>query len=127
MPRYVLVHFDDNEKAKSFVERVNGDYIAVAGSNRGFFVRAVWAVPTKYCECTRGRDKMWPFTRGLRSGWWLHADCGRPTKAWATGVGWFAAIGRNILPGNTDLVPEGWGIARPEHPDLDHSHTPATH
>jgi hypothetical protein len=109
MPRYILVEFDDNAQAKKFVERVNGHY-GLPLSERPFRVRAVWARATKYCMCTRSSGKMWSFSRGMKSGWWLHSDCGRPTRAWATGTHWFASIGRNILPGNIDYVPEGWGV-----------------
>lgn len=113
MPRYVLVRFEDNDKAKKFVEKVNRYWGFNPDNERDFSVRAVWAIPTKYCECTRSSNKMWSFSRGLKSGWWLHTDCGRPTRAWATGVHWFGMIGRNILPYNNDPVPQGWGLPNP--------------
>lgn len=112
MPRRVLVEFDDNDAAKKFVERVNGVY-GQPTNDRDFRITAVWAVPTKFCECEGGRDKMFPFSRGVKSGWWLHVDCGRPTRRWAIGNHWFASIGRNLLPGNADWVPIGWGIRDP--------------
>jgi len=112
MPRYVLLQFDDTVKAAAFVRRVNGEYAAV-DDDRPIKVRAVWAIPTKFCECQRSRGKMWPFSRGVKSGWWLHVDCGRPTRAWGLGVHWFDSIGRNLLPGNHDEVPQGWGL--PNH------------
>lgn len=109
MPRYVLVEFDDNAAAKKFVERVNGRY-GMPTEQRSFRVRAVWALPTKFCECTRSSGKMWAMTRGLKSGWWLHSDCGRPGRRWAAGDHWWDSLGRNLLPGNTDYIPRGWGL-----------------
>lgn len=111
MARYVLLEFEDNAKAKKFVERVNGSYEAVESRANGIRARAVWAIPTKFCECTRGLRRSFPFTRGRKSGWWIHVECGRPTRAWSSGNHWFDSIGRNLLPGNTDLIPEGLGVA----------------
>lgn len=110
MARYVLLEFDDNASAKRFVQGVNEDYAAVLPDYKTRRCIAVWAKPTLFCECTRGVKGMNPFRRGVKSGWWVHAPCGRPTRAWAKGNHWFSAIGRNLLPGNTDYVPMGWGL-----------------
>lgn len=114
MARYVLVEFDDNAKAKAFVEKVNGEYGMPQNPERGFRVRAVWGKPTKFCDCIGARKGMFPYFRAPKSGWWVHSDCGRPNKHWARGNHWFAALGNNLLPGNTDFRPgdppgSSWG------------------
>lgn len=112
MAMYVLVEFDDNAQAKRFVEKVNGAFEAVDGDYMSRRVRAVWGRPTKFCDCAGGKGKMVSFRRTDKAGWWVHSDCGRPTKAWGeTHNHWYSAIGRNLLPGNKDFVPgqSNWG------------------
>lgn len=109
MARYVLVEFDDDAAARKFVEKVNGNYGLPEGE-RKFRVRAVWGKPTKFCDCIGARKGLMGFRRGEKSGWWLHTECGRPTRQWAKGNHWFSAIGRNLLPGNKDYTPGStWG------------------
>lgn len=114
MARYVILAFDDNKEADAFiaaVERANE-----TGNNHVFyttphstlpneygmtglvkaFVRGVYMRPTQFCSCadkTKGG-----YTRGKKWGIWVHSTCGLPTKAWATGDHWYAAMGRNLLP-----------------------------
>lgn len=114
--RYVLLEFDDAAMAKAYVAKVNGQYGMPVDSEKRVRVRAVWAKPSKFCECTKGDRGTNPYRRGEKSGWWVHAPCGRPNRVWAAGAHWFSALGRNLLPGNTDHVPQGWG--------LDHSPSP---
>lgn len=110
MARYVLLEFDDNAAAQKFVAKVNGEYHAVDSDFSTRRVKAVWGKPTKFCECVRGTKGANPFYRAKKSGWWVHYPCGRPTKMWAKGNHWFSAIGRNLLPGNKDYTPGGWGV-----------------
>lgn len=118
MARYVLLEFDDNAQAKAFVAKVNGDYHVVEmgeGTKPLIRVRGVWGKPTLFCECTKMRAPyrgMRPFRHAPKSGWWVCAQCGRPTKAWAKGNHWASALGRNLLPGNKDHNPHqtAWGL-----------------
>lgn len=112
MARYVLVEFDDNAAAQRFVEKVNGEYAAVDPQYNTRRVRAVWGKPTRFCDCDSGTKGANPYRRGEKSGWWLHAQCGRPSRFWALGNHWFSALGRNLLPGNDDYMPAGWGIMK---------------
>lgn len=106
MARYVLVEFEDNAKAKAFVEKVNGENAAIDMPARGFRVRAVWPKPTKFCECTKADRSQSSYRRGEKTGWWIHAVCGRPSKQWGEKhTHWFSAIGKNLLPGNKDFDP----------------------
>lgn len=119
MPRYVVIEFDDNAEARRFVEKANGAYEANL-SRASRRVIGVWAKPTLTCECGGWTQrKMFAFYRSAKSGWWVHHDCGRPTKNWARRDQWAWLIGRNLLPGNTDKCPEGWGVADdPRRPEL---------
>ena len=110
MARYVLVSFDDNEKADTFVTACQDTGILGVVSNedasmRHFApeVRAVYQMPTKFCDCTDGKNRK--FTRGKKYGWWVHSLCGKPTRAWARGEHWFQALGRNLLA-KTPQAPE---------------------
>lgn len=111
MARYVLLAFDDNEKADEFVEACQETGIVGAnayemGTLTHFApeVRAVYQMPTKFCDCTVGKGGR-GFTRGKKYGWWVHSTCGKPTRAWARGEHWFTALGRNLLE-RTPQAPE---------------------
>jgi hypothetical protein len=128
MAKYILLSFDDNEKAEGFItacqetgitaqvrhEPENPEHgSALLWEHFTPDVRAVYQMPTKFCTCLGGKKT---FTRGKKYGWWVHADCGKPTQAWATGSHWFQALGRNLLP-KTPQAPEyrgdgNWGIPR---------------
>lgn len=123
MAKYILLAFDDNDKAEAFVTACQDTGILGVVSNedasmRHFAptVRAVYQMPTKFCDCTEGKNKK--FSRGKKYGWWVHAACGKPTKAWAHGSHWYTALGNNLLP-KTPQAPEyrgdgDWAMVRPE-------------
>lgn len=99
MAKYVLLSFDDDKAADEFVQRFTDDVQERATYQRiGIyaFVRAVYKKPTKFCECTGVKNR--GFTRGKKFGWWVCAQCGKPTSAWAAGAHWFLALGKNLLP-----------------------------
>lgn len=110
--RYVLLEFDDAAQAKAYVTKINGAYGVSIKPEAKVRVRALWAKPALFCECSGAEKGANPYRRGEKSGWWIHAACGRPNRVWARGNHWFSAIGRNLLPGNTDYTPSGWGIDR---------------
>lgn len=106
MAMAVLVEFDDDARAKAFVERVNGRYgvpeVPHSASQRR--VTGVWKVPTKFCDCAETGRKMdiKAYVRGEKYGWWIHT-CGRPSKFWVKArYRLWEAMGRNILPGAED-------------------------
>lgn len=111
MARYVLVAFDDNEKADQFVAACQNTGVVAAvtltDTSLTHFapeVRAVYMKPTLFCDCTvdkKGRG----FTRGKKYGLWVHSACGKPTRAWARGEHWFQALGKNLLD-RTPQAPE---------------------
>lgn len=110
----VLVEFDDNAAAKRFTEKVNGRWGAVEGDYMSRRVIGIFYRPTKFCSCatdgTKGMRGANPFFRSKKTGWWVHWPCGKPTRVWGQMRNhWASALGRNILPGNTDYQPEGWG------------------
>lgn len=73
MARYVVISFDDNEKAEHFIAGIpQVDDIKVV---------ALIAKPTLFCEtrgigCTTGRVKPW--SRGKKWGWWICNGCYKP-------------------------------------------------
>lgn len=84
----------------------------------GTFVRAMYQKPTKFCDC--GTATGLPFarkssyTRSLKYGWMVHTQCKKPTTNWASGEGWYAALGTNLLP-ITGRAPEWRGVGIKGH------------
>lgn len=102
----VLMEFDDDDKARLFVEKVNGRFgtpeVPHSASRRR--VVGVWKVPTKFCRCASQGQKMKisGYSRGPKYGWWIHT-CGRPSKFWRDArYRLWDALGKNILPGAVD-------------------------
>jgi hypothetical protein len=84
MARYVVIEFDDNSVAETFVadhaETIRGDGQRIVG---------VFVKPGKTCDCpdmarANYGDKNWKFAgigRGEKFGWWVCTRCNRPRKA----------------------------------------------
>lgn len=81
MARYVVLSFEDNTKAETFIS----DKLVLGPDLQDLFagtllgeakVEAIFAKPTKFCECTKKR-KGW--FRGKKYGWWVCSNCGLPT------------------------------------------------
>jgi hypothetical protein len=114
MARYVLVAFDNDIAADEFVQAVErpGGFFFLGSdghfrtanitddpTNTTAFVRGVWQKATKFCDCQPGGKKQERgFTRSKKYAWWVHADCGKPTKLWASGEHFFYSLGKNLLP-----------------------------
>jgi hypothetical protein len=102
MARWVTLEFDDNDAAEKFVLYMHGlsphgggvpgpinvGSIALAYST----VRAVFAMPTKFCHC--GEKKFW--SRSKRYGWWVHR-CGKTSEAWGGNFHSVIAEAKNLL------------------------------
>jgi hypothetical protein len=117
--RYVLLSFDDNDDAEVFIANLHDvGYLMSVDTRTGVrklaaAVRGLWAKPTKYCECKGGGRS--GFTRGKKYGWWVHVNCGKPTKGWVSGDHWAPALGTNLLPISED-APEHRGPGHVTHP-----------
>jgi len=109
MAVYVVVEFDDNAEAKRFVEKVNEGFEAVDPDYKRRRVIGIWYKPTKFCPCTGADGSNNAFMRAPKTGWWVHYTCGKPKKAWA-GHGVWESLGVNVLPGNDNDKPAGWGV-----------------
>lgn len=102
MAKYVLLQFDEDRQADDFVEQIQKNGSAIMDDHGGGVwsvsatVRAVFKKPTKFCDCKGVKNR--GFTRGKKFGWWVCAQCGKPTPAWAAGAHWFMALGKNLLP-----------------------------
>lgn len=124
MARYVLVAFDQDKDAEEFVQSVGrrGGFFFL-GTDGHFrtanvpedpttsnaFVRGVWQKPTKFCDCQPSSKKQdRGYSRSKKYSWWVHKDCGKPTKLWASGEHFFYSLGRNLLPVSTE-APEWRG------------------
>lgn len=106
MARYVVVTFDDNAEAERFVASLAMDAVFLGvpdadgemtfGPLAHASARAMYMKPTVFCDCSIGRVD--GFKRGQKYGLWVHTKCGKPTKLWAQGDRWYAALGKNLLP-----------------------------
>lgn len=115
MAVYVLLAFNDDAQAKTFVEDIltypNDAILTPAQENDvRATVEGVYQKPTKYCECDRHAKG---FTRGKNYGWWVCAQCGKPTPLWSRGDMWYTAIGSDLLPNELHTngkkaTPIGW-------------------
>jgi hypothetical protein len=76
MARYVVISFDDNDEADSFVKH------NMLG--HGSTIEAVFAKPTVFCDSNKscfvklGARKSHSFTRGKKYGWWVCSTCKKP-------------------------------------------------
>lgn len=114
MPFYIVLQFDDDQAAKDFaakcfkgtaVPNENGDLVPKDSVEQktlqtlfGFRVFGIWRKPTKFCQCGGGGRGKVAFTRSLGYGWWVCANCSKPTAMWASGARWFTIFGKNLLP-----------------------------
>lgn len=129
MARYVILSFDNNAEADAFITAVESNRTSSASQvfftvpdvsevqefrvvhlPATTFVRGLYMRPTQFCQC-EGAYKG-PFARGQKYGLWVHATCGKPTRAWAAGDHWYSSMGKNLLPPSPE-APEwrGEGIA----------------
>jgi hypothetical protein len=118
----VLLEFDSDEEAKSFVKEVLHPQTPGMEDTQGRFwpfrVRGAWKRPTLFCECgITKKNIIQPqhrggFRRGPKYGWWIHAQCGKPTKWWANGDFWRYTLGVNLLPESLGAIEEQGPDAR---------------
>lgn len=91
MARYVLVEFEENDDAEKFVEAINNGKVfyttphrklegefSVVQPNGDTTVRALFAKPTQFCQCSNPGDRS---VRGAKFGWYVHAACGKPKQS----------------------------------------------
>lgn len=75
MARYVLIEFDEDDKADALVRKIEGvesDTYRVAG---------MYQKPTSYCSCPDTQEhKKHEVGRGKKFGWWVHLICRKPRK-----------------------------------------------
>jgi hypothetical protein len=99
MAKYVLLEFEDDEEAKTFVNEVRK---AAKEETRAFCrdewadlrIRAVWQKPAGWCQCSHREG--WGQTKKL--GWWVCALCKLPSRAHYRGDAWHNSFGANLLP-----------------------------
>lgn len=99
MAKYVMLRFEDDKEADILIEAVQSGDVSKLDTVLQFgsaFVRAVFKIPTKFCECTSVKNRGW--TRGKKYGWWVCSICHKPSKSWGTGHHWFLGLGKNLLP-----------------------------
>ena len=78
MPRYLVIEFADNGEADIFREKVD----KLTSEGKRFRVAGMFAVPhLMRCQCARvsvGVYKIPKPRRGMKFGWWLCGNCGKP-------------------------------------------------
>lgn len=105
MAVYVMLQFDDEQQAKTFVTDIidypDSDILTPSQENNvRAKVRAVFKKPTLFCTCGPDSKKIsreGGGTRGKKYGWWVHVRCGKPKAPWTEGAQWYA-MGTNLLP-----------------------------
>jgi hypothetical protein len=106
MAVYVLLSFEDDAQAKTFVKDmveypdsqlltpVQENYVSAK-------VCGVWKRPTLFCQCT----KSYGWKKGTKYGWWVCDHCGKPSRMKAhSSTEWELALGTNLLP--PEVCPE---------------------
>jgi hypothetical protein len=73
----------------------------------------VYKCPTLFHESSECRGDT-TFARGPKYGWMVCTRCGKPTRAWAEGDGWYTSLGTNMLP-VTEEAGEYRGYGVPGH------------
>jgi ribosomal protein L37AE/L43A len=73
--RYVVVEFDDNDEADSFVNTLGVFNPSDDGSSMR--VIASYMKPTQFCECPKPEEKS---VRGKKYGLWVCRMCNKPHK-----------------------------------------------
>lgn len=94
----ILLHFDDEEAALSFVEDLeeNQDKPHMQ-TVPGGKVTAIYKAPTMFCEGHGGKKTALGFTMGMKWGWWVCATCKKPSKLyWQNIVEKQSSFGKNI-------------------------------
>jgi|SRR6478609_6845060 len=105
MAKYVVLRFEDNDQADTFVEdmlREPDEPILTPVQEND--VRAtpvgVYRAPTMFCARADGRHKgrVQGFTHGKKFGWWVCGQCGKPTLLWGSSHQAVIGSGVNLLP-----------------------------
>lgn len=102
----VLLSFEDDEQAKTFVRDImsypDSDILTPTQENH---VRAevcgAWKEPTLFCnplDGHRGKKTEGGYTRGRKYGWWVCGKCGKPSKFAQGSTKWELALGTNLIP-----------------------------
>jgi hypothetical protein len=121
MAKYVLLAFDDDKKADEFLQKnfLGSEYVDYESAEVWATLRAVFKKPTQFCQCTAIKHRGW--TRGKKFGWWVCSQCKKPSRQWAHGDTWYAALGTNLLP-ISEEAPENRGPGHKEHPGYVEKH-----
>jgi hypothetical protein len=94
--RMVILRFQDPDSANTFVVNEH------LQEQLGFTPFAMFAVPTKYCDCPdKQRQHVANWVRGRKTGWWLCRNCRRPSKFHTEGImlRLKQVFGNNVLGG----------------------------
>jgi hypothetical protein len=109
MAKYVVLSFEDNDKAEAFVKAGQSleEHLAVAaidpaGGWDGAYeaqVEGMFQKPTAYCE-SGGRHegtRVQGWSRGKKHGWWVCGTCGKPSPKWGQSLAAVIGCGVNQL------------------------------
>jgi len=94
MARFIVLRVEDNARAEELARQLVTDggvttYASPADDLPEVLEASVvglFAIPTKFCECTEPDEGLLAsmggrrITRGEKLGWWIHRGCGRPIK-----------------------------------------------
>lgn len=90
MARYVVIEFQDNEDAESFIQQLDSDNSARRKEGEPFLRRVVgiFVRPGKLCDCpdwqtinAGDKNAKHGVERGAKFGWWVCTRCNRPRRA----------------------------------------------
>lgn len=107
MAYYVLLSFDDEEEALTFVEHSDGESSIIHNGK----VEAIYKRPTMFCQtpggCTKGGRRSGGYTMGQKWGWWVCSICKKPSEPyWDSIVRVQSSFGKNILTKLFDMTEE---------------------
>lgn len=93
MAKYVLLLFDDDGAADSFVNvySVREDAFSKVLPE----VVGVYKKPTVFCDCIGSRKPPDGWRKGSKYGWWICTMCGKPSEEWSKRM--LDMMGKNLL------------------------------
>ena len=96
MAMLVMVSFEDDEAALSFVENVQDNSLL-----QGAEVKALYRMPTMFHEPfethSGGRVQGNSFTKGQKYGWWVCSVCKKPSRLYWDSIFGESSFGKNLL------------------------------
>lgn len=73
------------------------DFALANVETTGREVKGLYKHPTLFCNCTSGKKIQIAFTKGLKYGWWVCAQCRKPRRMYWENIWKDPGIGKNLI------------------------------